>query len=353
MRKSTLIAVKRRQGKKAGKPSERANYDEDENGPSCELIDEASSGQYPSFAHLKLPTGGFNRWKGYDNPPSRGAGLFSGERALYKASRAANPRNLPSIGSPLAILVRTKRIPGMAVAVSVVVPVKDEAENVVTLAREIASAVAHEAAEIIFVDDGSMDGTAAKLAALKPEIPPLRIVQHAANMGQSRAVRTGVHASKGDIVVTIDGDGQNDPADIPKLLGALRGGPSAGKVALAAGVRSDRKDPSNRRVASGLANRFRRRLLRDGATDSGCGLKAFRREAYLALPYFDHMHRFLIALMLREGYEVRHVPVNHRPRAHGQSKYSNLQRALVGVIDTFGVRWLQTRFRGPVESKEL
>src|SRR5690348_3908057 len=142
----------------------------------------------------------------------------------------------------------------MAVTVSVVVPVKDEAENVVLLAREIAAAVAQETAEIIFVDDGSTDGTAAKLAALKSEIPSLRIVQHGANMGQSRAVRTGVRSARGDTIVTIDGDGQNDPADIPRLLAALR--EARGSVAMVAGVRANRRDPSNRRLASDIANRF-------------------------------------------------------------------------------------------------
>ena len=156
----------------------------------------------------------------------------------------------------------------------------------------------------------------------------------------------------GEIVVTLDGDGQNDPADIPKLVAALRD-PDADGIALVSGVRVDRRDSPNRRVASDVANRFRRWILHDAATDSGCGIRAFRRRAYLALPYFDHMHRFLVALMLREGYGVRYVEVNHRPRRYGQSKYSNLQRALVGVIDTFGVRWLQKRFRGPVESKEI
>ena len=238
------------------------------------------------------------------------------------------------------------------VALSIVVPVNDEAENVVSLAREIAAAVATDPAEIIFVDDGSADGTAENLTALKSEIPALRIVQHDRNMGQSRAVRTGVQAASGEIVVTLDGDGQNDPADIPKLVAAL-GNPDTDGIALVSGVRVDRRDSPNRRVASDVANRFRRWILRDTATDSGCGIRAFRRRAYLALPYFDHMHRFLVALMLREGYGVRYVEVNHRPRRYGQSKYSNLQRALVGVIDTFGVRWLQKRFRGPVESKEI
>jgi glycosyltransferase involved in cell wall biosynthesis len=238
------------------------------------------------------------------------------------------------------------------VTLSVVVPVKDEAENVASLAREIAAATAGESAEIIFVDDGSADSTATALAALKPELSSLRVLQHDRNLGQSRAVRTGVLAARGDTIVTLDGDGQNDPADILELLSVLRSGDDP-RLAMVSGVRAVRQDASNRRFASGLANAFRRRMLKDRATDSGCGLKAFRREAYLSLPYFDHMHRFLIALMLREGYQVRYVDVNHRPRRHGQSKYSNFHRALVGVVDTFAVRWLQKRFGGPVEPKEI
>jgi glycosyltransferase involved in cell wall biosynthesis len=235
---------------------------------------------------------------------------------------------------------------------SVVVPVKDEAGNVAALAREIAAATVGEEAEIIFVDDGSSDGTTDALLDLKAEIPELRLIRHNGNFGQSRAVRTGVRAASGDIVVTLDGDGQNDPADIPKLLSILRAD-NSGKLGLVGGVRVNRQDASNRRFASDLANRFRRWMLKDNAADSGCGLKAFRREAYLALPYFDHMHRFLIALMLREGYEVREAPVNHRPRLHGNSKYNNLNRALVGVVDMLGVRWLQRRFRGLAEPEEM
>jgi dolichol-phosphate mannosyltransferase len=233
-----------------------------------------------------------------------------------------------------------------------VVPVKDEAENVASLAREIAAAVTNEPAEILFVNDGSTDSTAAALLALKPELPSLRVLQHYRNLGQSRAVRTGVLAARGDIIATLDGDGQNDPADIPAMLALLRGGNDP-QLAMIAGVRVRRQDASNRRLASGLANRFRRAMLNDGASDSGCGLKVFRRDAFLALPYFDHMHRYLIALMRREGYEVQEAPVNHRPRRHGQSKYDNLHRALVGLVDTFGVRWLQKRFDGPAEAKEL
>src|SRR6185312_1045580 len=190
------------------------------------------------------------------------------------------------------------------------------------------------------------------LLGLKSEIPTLRVLRHSGNFGQSRAVRTGVLAAHGEIVVTLDGDGQNDPADIPKLL-ALLHSDNSGTLGMVAGVRVDRQDASNRRFASNIANRFRRWMLKDNAADSGCGLKAFRRDIYLRLPYFDHMHRFLIALVLREGYAVKEVPVNHRPRAHGASKYSNLHRALVGIVDTFGVRWLQKRYRGIVESTEV
>ncbi|MEJ0026433.1 MAG: glycosyltransferase family 2 protein [Rhizomicrobium sp.] len=240
----------------------------------------------------------------------------------------------------------------MAVALSVVVPVKDEAENVGPLAREIAAAVTGEDAEIIFVDDGSTDGTGAALKALKDEIPSLRVIQHGRNLGQSRGIRTGVRAARSDVIVTLDGDGQNDPADIPKLLAVLRG-PDAGNIGVVSGVRARRKDTFSRRFASRLGNAIRSRLLDDGAIDTGCGLKVFRREAFLALPYFDHIHRFIITLMIREGYDVRFAEVNHRPRTHGRSKYTNFGRLLVSVNDILGVRWLQRRFRANAESREI
>ena len=239
----------------------------------------------------------------------------------------------------------------VSVPVSVVVPVKDEAENVAPLAREIAAALKAESAfEIIFVDDGSSDGTAAALTALRAEIPELRVLRHGRNLGQSRGIRSGVQAAKGAIIVTLDGDGQNDPADIPQLLAALRADASLGMVS---GVRVKRQDSASRRLASRLGNRFRNWMLKDGATDTGCGLKAFRREAYLALPYFDHQHRFLIALMRREGVGVGFVPVGHRPRLTGKSKYTNIGRLLVSVSDLLGVRWLISRHRGPAGTEEL
>ena len=157
-------------------------------------------------------------------------------------------------------------------------------------------------------------------------------------------------AAKGETIVTLDGDGQNDPADIPKLLALLRADPALGMVS---GVRVKRKDTASRRIASRLGNRFRNFMLGDGASDTGCGLKAFRRDAFLALPYFDHMHRFLIALVQREGWKVGYSPVNHRPRLTGASKYTNFGRMLVSFHDLLGVRWLQRRHRGRAHIEEL
>ena len=242
---------------------------------------------------------------------------------------------------------------GTSPQLSVVVPVKDEAANVGPLAREIAQALASQQTfEIIFVDDGSSDGTVSALEALTAELPQLRILKHARNAGQSRAIRTGVRAARAPTIVTLDGDGQNDPADIAKLVARIEADPS-GKLALVSGVRKARKDTLGRRLASQIANGVRSRLLGDGAIDTGCGLKVFKREAFLALPYFDNIHRYLIALMKREGFAVDFVDVNHRPRLHGRSKYTNLHRMVVGLSDLLGVRWLQRRFKAPVETKEI
>jgi len=289
-----------------------------------------------------------------------GTGLFLHRSSLYKA-RGHRARRI----FPIALFQRraddartTLLHPGiernlaMTVTLSVVVPVKDEAENVAQLALEILRAVGTEA-EIIFIDDGSQENTADILKALKAEIPSLRAIAHGRNIGQSRAVRTGVRAARGEFIATLDGDGQNDPADIPRLLHALQNAPDAARVGMVAGVRQQRQDTANKRYASGFANWFRNAMLHDGATDSGCGLKVFRRDAFLALPYFDNMHRFLIALMQREGYAVEFAPVASRPRVHGQSKYKNLSRALVGFVDTFGVRWLQHRFKGAIDPREI
>jgi glycosyltransferase involved in cell wall biosynthesis len=235
--------------------------------------------------------------------------------------------------------------------VSVVVPVFNEAGAAPDLAREIAGAFAGQTVEILFVDDCSRDDTRERLAALKSEIPTLRLLAHSANSGQSRAVRTGVLAARGDIIVTLDGDGQNDPADAPKLVDALRAGPP--DLALVGGERVKRQDNAAKKIASRIGNGVRRRLLRDTANDTGCGLKAFRREAFLRLPYFDHIHRYLPALMLREGYSTLFLPVGHRPRTSGASKYTNLGRLWASASDLAGVMWLQSRARRPGPVIEL
>ena len=227
--------------------------------------------------------------------------------------------------------------------ISIVVPMRDEVGAAPALAREIAAVFAGQAVEILFVDDGGTDGARDALIALKAEIPALRVLAHARNAGQSRAVRTGVLAARASVIVTLDGDGQNDPADAPALVEALLAGPPA--LAMVGGQRVKRRDSAARRWASAIANGVRRRLLNDGAADTGCGLKAFRRDAFLALPYFDHMHRYLPALMLRDGYEIAFRPVNHRPRASGASKYSNLGRLAVAATDLFGVAWLRSLAR--------
>ena len=241
------------------------------------------------------------------------------------------------------------------VQISVVIPVKDEADNVAPLAREIAAAMDSlprgPSYEIVFVDDGSRDATPDELLALRPNVPGLRILSHRVSAGQSRAIRTGVQAARGPLIVTLDGDGQNDPADIPKVLAAFDN--ASQRLGLVAGERTTRRDNWRKRGASRLANGIRRRLLDDKAKDVGCGLKAFRRDVFLELPYFDHMHRYLIALMQREGYEVRFVGVSHRARRTGRSKYGVLDRFLVGISDLLGVLWLRRRFRGPGETKEL
>ena len=228
---------------------------------------------------------------------------------------------------------------------SVVVPVYNESGAAPALAREIAAAFGDRAYEMIFVNDASRDDTLAQLTALKTEIPQLRVLSHASNSGQSRAVRTGILAAKAPIIVTLDGDGQNDPADAPRLAERLAA--SAESLALVGGERVKRQDSAAKKWASKWANGIRKKLLRDEANDTGCGLKAFRREAFLRLPYFDHIHRYIPALMLREGYEVAFEPVNHRHRTTGVSKYTNFGRLKVAVTDLFGVMWLQSRSRLP------
>ncbi len=236
---------------------------------------------------------------------------------------------------------------------SVVAPVHDEAGNAPALAREIAAALDGRSYEIIFVDDCSRDDTRHELAALKRELPALRLLGHRTNSGQSRAVRTGVLAARAPIVGTLDGDGQNDPTDLPRLLARLLRPDAPSNLAMVAGNRAKRQDNWSKRAASRIANNIRQAALKDGAVDSGSGVKVFKREAFLQLPYFDHMHRFMPALMLREGFAVEFLEVNHRPRGAGRSKYTNLGRLAANMTDLFGVMWLRSRARLPGGVDEL
>ncbi|WP_045225759.1 glycosyltransferase family 2 protein [Methyloterricola oryzae] len=231
---------------------------------------------------------------------------------------------------------------------AVVVPVHNEEENLEPLLREIDNALAGVCEhEIIYVDDGSTDATRARLQALKQAFPRLRVLMHARACGQSTALMTGVRAARAGVIATLDGDGQNDPADIPRLLVSLRELQQEQPLAMVAGYRRKRKDTGWRKFSSRVANAVRGGLLGDQTPDTGCGLKVFSREVFLLLPYFDHMHRFLPALVQRAGGKVISVEVNHRSRLSGQSKYGTWHRLWVGIVDLFGVMWLQRRARVP------
>lgn len=227
--------------------------------------------------------------------------------------------------------------------VTVVVPVMNEAENIAPLSAEISAALDGVAEyEIVFVDDGSTDATWQRLKELAGRIPNLRRLRHRTRRGQSVAIVTGVLAARAPVIVTMDGDGQNDPADIPKLLARHRQAQD-GDALLVAGQRAKRRDTWTKRLSSRIANWVRAGLLGDNTPDTGCGLKVFTRQAFLHMPRFDHMHRFLPALMIRAGGEVVSVPVHHRPRAGGVSKYGVLDRLGVGIVDLLGVMWLKRR----------
>lgn len=231
----------------------------------------------------------------------------------------------------------------MTPRLTIIAPMKNEAGNVARLADEIAEACAPLAPfEAIFVNDGSDDGTAAAIAQARALHPWLREVRHARSCGQSAAVLSGVRAARAPVCCTLDGDGQNPPSEIPKLAAPLLAD-ETGRLGLVAGQRVDRQDTLSKRLASRAANGLRRRLLNDDTRDTGCGLKAFRREMFLALPFFDHIHRYLPALAKREGWEVALVDVSHRSREAGSSNYTNFGRAMVGALDLFGVWWLIRR----------
>jgi glycosyltransferase involved in cell wall biosynthesis len=236
-----------------------------------------------------------------------------------------------SLSSPGSVLPR----------VSVVVPVRNEAGNIQPLIAEIVSALAASAPiEIVYVNDGSRDGTEAELRSLMERYDCLRCIRHEVSCGQSAAVRTGVMAARAAIVATLDGDGQNDPGFVPALVAALERDPAVGLVA---GQRVGRKATGFKRLQSLVANAARNAVLRDGTRDTGCGLKAFRRDVFVALPYFDGLHRFLPALVRRDGYRVAYVDVIDRPRRSGVSNYGLWDRLWVGIFDLAGVWWLILR----------
>jgi dolichol-phosphate mannosyltransferase len=238
-----------------------------------------------------------------------------------------------------------------APAVSVVVPVRNEAGNIAPLVAEIAAALAGRRFEVIYVNDGSTDGTEAELRRLQAQHPFLRQMRHAKSCGQSAALRTGMQAARAPLIATLDGDGQNDPAFLPALIDALaRGAP---RIGLIAGQRVGRKASAFKRLQSRIANTVRGAILRDGTRDSGCGLKAFPRAVGLALPYFDGLHRFLPALVRREGYDVGYVDVIDRPRRHGVSNYGMWDRLWIGILDLGGVWWLIRRRRRLPEISEV
>ncbi len=231
---------------------------------------------------------------------------------------------------------------------SVVVPVKNEQDNVASLIAEIDAALSKVKHEIIYVNDGSTDATLSTLKQLQKKYKQLRVISHQQSCGQSTAVRTGVKFARYDWVATLDGDGQNNPADIPKLIDAV----SEGVELVGGNRRLSRRDTFIKRISSVIANTVRSAMLRDDTPDTGCGLKLFQREAFLDLPYFDHMHRFLPALIKRRGGKIVSVHVQHRNREHGKSNYGTIDRLIVGIVDLFGVAWLQRRAKLPKAKEE-
>ena len=237
---------------------------------------------------------------------------------------------------------------------SLLITVMDEEENIKPVLREIAAALKDgepDSYEFVFVDDGSRDNTVAELLSLRTEMPMLRVIKHDRNFGKSTALRTGFVAARNDIVAMMDGDGQNDPSDVLRLIAPFKSGDPM--LGLVAGQRIRRADTLRKQLASRWANKQRQSLLKDGARDSVCGLKAMRRDVFLRLPFFDNIHRYLIALVIREGYRTELIDVIDRPRAAGHSKYGIWDRAMVGIPDLFGMVWLRRRWRGVPNPTEL
>jgi dolichol-phosphate mannosyltransferase len=235
--------------------------------------------------------------------------------------------------------------------ITVVVPVKNESGNIANLIQEIDHALEALNYEIVYVNDGSNDSTLEDLKEILKINKRLRVINHKSSKGQSAALRTGVSFSNSNIIATLDGDGQNDPADLTEMIALIKG--QKNQLTLIGGVRVNRKDSKSRLWASAFARLCRQSLLRDNHSDSGCGIKVFHKNLYIRLPYFDHMHRFLSALALREGAKVLEYNVNHRERTKGISKYTNFGRLLVGISDILGVMWLIRRMPKDLTSQEI
>ena len=281
---------------------------------------------------------------------SRG-GPGTGERLYYRTAPAGGGRT--NHNGRAHSTVTTHPTPGSMPDVSVVIPVCNEDENVLPLAQEIHAALAGRYSfEQIFVDDGSTDKTGEMVLAARAQgMPEIRLLQHVARSGQSAAVATGVRHARGRWIATLDGDGQNDPADFPRLLDALMQPASPG-LKLVMGNRTTRRDTWLRRFSSRVANGVRGWFLKDGTPDTGCGIKVFDRDVFMHMPRFRNMHRFMPALFQREGYEVISLPVNHRERTRGTSKYGLNNRLWVGIVDLWGLRWLIRRASPRVAIRE-
>ncbi len=237
--------------------------------------------------------------------------------------------------------------------ISIIVPVHNESGAILSLIQEISDALKGYAHEIIVINDASSDDTLDILEKGKSKFNSLRVLSHSNNAGQSAAIISGVRAARAPFIGTLDGDGQNDPKDLPELLRQLTRIDAPKKLAMVGGMRLKRQDSAAKKYASKAANTIRQWFLNDGAIDSGCGIKVIKREVFLSLPYFDHMHRYMAALVKQAGYVVEFKEVNHRPRETGVSKYNNLGRALKSIPDLFGVKWLGTRRRNSGIVKEI
>ena len=237
--------------------------------------------------------------------------------------------------------------------ISVIIPVHNESGAIMNLVSEIETSLDGFDYEIIVVDDLSQDDTLNVLMTSKANHPRMRVISHEKNAGQSRAIYSGLQFARADLVGVLDGDGQNDPVDFPKMLRMMTAADAPSDLAMVQGMRLKRQDTKAKKYASKIANAVRQALLNDGAIDSGCGIKVVRKDVFKTLPYFDHMHRYMAALVKQAGYKTDFIEVHHRPRETGQSNYTNMGRLVAAITDLVGVIWLGTRRKNPKKVKEV